>query len=71
MRCTSRCVERDRVDLALDELDPSMKLAMPGPGEVVDVREPERDEEQPGLIHVQVVAVDDLDLHGFGIELSA
>ena len=38
------------------------ELALPRSHEAIDAREPERDEEQARLVHVVVVAVDDVDL---------
>src|SRR5581483_3587478 len=55
-------LERDRIDLGLVEQDGVSKLPPARPYDPFDVREPERYEEQDGLIHVAVVAVDDVDL---------
>ena len=52
----------------LAEAMPSMKLAAPGSHDVLGMGQPERDEEQAGLVDVVVVLVDDRDLYlGVGI----
>ncbi len=44
------------------EDDAGAQLASARPHDLVDVGEPEGDEEQAGLVDVPVVAVDDVDL---------
>ena len=45
------------VDRGADVVDVPVELASPGPDDLVEVGEAERDEEQPGLVHVAVVLV--------------
>ena len=64
-------LDPDRVDLALVEDDPVAELPPARAHDLVELREPERDEEQPGLVDVAVVAVDDVDLGLVGVEAPA
>ena len=52
----------DAVDLGLREHDVAVQLAAPRPDEVLGVGEAERHEQQPRLVDVGVVAIDDGDL---------
>ena len=45
-----------------DEADPVVELAAPGADDVLGVRQPERHEQQAGLVDVAVVLVDHRDL---------
>ena len=64
-------LDPDRLDLVLVEDDAVAQLAPARPHDLVDVREPEGDEEQAGLVDVPVVAVDDVDLGLVGVEAAA
>ena len=53
---------RNVVDRRLDEQDPGAQLPPAGPHDVLRVGQPEGHEQQPRLVHVAVVLVDDGDL---------
>jgi hypothetical protein len=59
---------RDRLDLVFVEDHAGTQLSSPRTDDFIQVREAERDEEQPRLVDVAVVAVDDVDLSLLGIE---
>ncbi len=50
------------IDVALVERDALVELAVPGPHDLVDLRQAERDEQETGLVDMAVVLVDDDDL---------
>src|SRR6476659_8170304 len=52
------------------EDDAVAQLPPPRPHDLVDVREPEGDEEQAGLVDVPVVTVDDVDLGFVRVEVA-
>ena len=64
-------LDPDRLDLVLVEDDAVAQLAPARPHDLLDVREPEGDEEQARLVDVAVVAVDDVDLGLVGVEAAA
>jgi hypothetical protein len=64
-------LDPDRVDLTLVEDDPVSQLPHPWADDLVQRGEPERDEEQPRLVDVAVVEVDDVDLGFVGVETPA
>ena len=47
------------------------KLASPRPHDLLEMRQPERDEQQARLVDVSIVAVDDVDLRLVKIETAA
>ena len=53
-------------DLVLVKDDVGTQLSSPRTDDLVDVGEPERDEQQSGLVDVAIVAVDDVDLRLVG-----
>jgi hypothetical protein len=61
----------DRVDLSLVEDDSVAQLSCSWPDDLVQGCEPERDEEEPRLVDVAVVPIDDVDLGLVGVEASA
>ena len=68
---TSSALDPDRVDLSLVEDDPVPQLPHARPDDLVQRGEPEGDEEQPRLVDVAVVEVDDVDLGFVGVETPA
>lgn len=52
----------DPVYADLAEGDPGPQLPVPAPDDPAGIGEPERDEQQPGLIDVVVIPIDDDDL---------
>ena len=56
----------DVADFGLDVLHVSVQLSLARTCEVLCVGEAERDEQEPRLVHVDVVAVDDRDLGFLG-----
>ena len=64
-------LDPDLLDLVLVEDDAVAQLPPAGPHDLIDLREPERDEEQAGLVDVAVVAVDDVDLGLVRVEAAA
>ncbi len=63
-------VDPDLLDLVLVEDDAVSQLAPARPDDLLELRQAEGDEEQPGLIDVQVVAVDDVDLRLVDVEAT-
>ena len=61
-------LDPDLRDLVLMEDDAVAQLAPTRSHDLVHVREAERNEEQPRLVDVAVVAVDDVDLSLVGVE---
>src|SRR5215207_3850179 len=55
-------LDPDGLDLVLVEDDAVAELPAPRPDDLLDLGEPEGHEQQAGLIHMPVVAVDDVDL---------
>ena len=53
--------EIDVLDLGEAEVDAAAKLGVTRPDDLLGLREPERDEQKPGLVEWAVVAVDDRD----------
>ena len=53
--------EIDALDLCETKIDAAAKLLVARPDDLLGLGEPERDEQQAGLVHVAVVAVDDRD----------
>ena len=53
------------------EDDPAAELAAPRANDLVGVGEAEGDEEQPRLVHVPVVPVDDVDVGLMGLDPAA
>jgi hypothetical protein len=51
--------------------DAAAELPAARPHDLLDLRQAEGDEEQPGLVDVAVVAVDDVDLRLVGVEATA
>ena len=64
-------LDPDRVDLSLVEDDAVSQLPLARPDDLVQRGEPEGDEEQPRLVDVAVVTVDDVDLGFVGVEAPA
>jgi hypothetical protein len=64
-------LDPDLRDLVLVEDDASVQLTPPRPHDLVDVRQPERNEEEARLVDVTVVAVDDMDLRLVQVEAAA
>ena len=58
----------DPVDLGDPELDPVVDLRVTGPDDLARVGQPERNEQQAGLVDVAVVAVDHRDLGGVAVD---
>ena len=48
-------------DRVLHVCDVPVELAAPGPDDLIEMREPEGDEEEARLVHMTVVLVDDGD----------
>ena len=59
-------VDVDAVDRRFDEVDAVVQLAAARADDVLGVGQPERHEQQTGLVDVAVVLVDDGDLHLVG-----
>jgi hypothetical protein len=60
----------DSLDCALVEHHVSMELALPRAHDLVDVRQPERHEEETRLVDVRVVTVDDVNVGLVWIEAA-
>src|SRR6266540_6317315 len=63
-------LDPDLLDLVLVEDDAVAELAPARSHDLVDLRQPERDEEQAGLVDVPVIQVDDVDLCLVGVEAA-
>jgi hypothetical protein len=63
-------LDPDLLDRVLVEDDAVAQLPTARPHDLLDLRQPEGDEEQPRLVDVPVVAVDDMDLRLVGVEAA-
>ena len=64
-------LDPDLFDLVLVKDDPVAQLAPPRAHDLLELRQSEGDEEEPGLVDVPVVAVDDVDLGLVEVEAAA
>jgi hypothetical protein len=58
----------DALDLGEAELDPGVQLGVARPDDLVRIGQPEGHEQQPRLVDMAVVAVDDHDLRGMAVQ---